>query len=49
MDKNFVDFVLHKYGKIPESLKRYHQVFNQVIGTDGQEIEIKDKRCVWGY
>ncbi|XP_034396525.1 zinc finger CCHC domain-containing protein 8 isoform X1 [Cyclopterus lumpus] len=22
----------------------YHQVFNQVIGTDGQEIEMKDKR-----
>ncbi|XP_056233201.1 zinc finger CCHC domain-containing protein 8 isoform X2 [Seriola aureovittata] len=22
----------------------YHQVFNQVVGTDGQEIEMKDKR-----
>ncbi|XP_049433835.1 zinc finger CCHC domain-containing protein 8 [Epinephelus fuscoguttatus] len=22
----------------------YHQVFNQVLGTDGQEIEMKDKR-----
>ncbi|XP_029367543.1 zinc finger CCHC domain-containing protein 8 [Echeneis naucrates] len=22
----------------------YHQIFNQVVGTDGQEIEMKDKR-----
>ncbi|KAF7661606.1 hypothetical protein LDENG_00258070 [Lucifuga dentata] len=25
-------------------LPTYHQVFNQVIGTDGQEIEMKEKR-----
>ncbi|KAM3610708.1 uncharacterized protein V6R79_007698 [Siganus canaliculatus] len=30
--------------EFPEFLKSYHQVFNQVIGTDGQEIEMKDKR-----
>lgn len=28
----------------PELLQSYHQVFNQVIGTDGQEMEMKDKR-----
>lgn len=33
----------------PELLWSYNQVFNQVIGTDGQEIEMKDKRYVWGY
>lgn len=30
----------------PELLQRYHQVFNQVVGTDGLEIEMKDKRFV---
>lgn len=32
--------------KIPEFLQSYQQVFNQVIGTDGLEIEMKDKRFV---
>lgn len=27
-------------------MKSYQQVFNQVIGTDGLEIEMKDKRQV---
>ena len=24
------------------------QVFNQVIGTDGQEVEMKDRRYIFG-
>lgn len=27
-------------------MQSYQQVFNQVIGTDGLEIEMKDKRYV---
>lgn len=30
----------------PKFLQSYQQVFNQVIGTDGLEIEMKDKRFV---
>lgn len=32
--------------KFPKFLQSYQQVFNQVIGTDGLEIEMKDKRFV---
>lgn len=31
----------------PKFLHSYQQVFNQVIGTDGLEIEMKDKRFAW--
>lgn len=51
-DENFlfqVDLFCTNMIEFPELLQSYHQVFNQVIGTDGQEIEMKDKRYVWGY
>lgn len=32
--------------KFPIFLQSYQQVFNQVIGTDGLEIEMKEKRFV---
>lgn len=31
---------------LPEMLQSYHQSFNQVVGTDGLEVEMKDKRYV---
>ena len=49
-DNDFVDFDFDtNMIAFPELLQSYHQVFNQVVGTDGQEIEMKDKRYVWGY
>lgn len=46
-DRKTVLLTWHRHDKkIPEFLQSYQQVFNQVIGTDGLEIEMKDKRFV---
>lgn len=30
-------------------MQRYHQIFQQVIGAEGVEIEMKDKRYVSNF